>query len=107
MNLTPEQLSTLSPKELETLLLLEELEALSKAKENLPKSNIHLEEVGSNKVSVIKSLRMLTEMEMSLTDAKNLVDRAPTVVLTVPTEEAEKAKIELEAAGAKVSIKSV
>ena len=59
---------------------------------------------GDNKVAVIKAVRGLTGL--GLKEAKDAVEGAPTVVKAgVSKDDAEKAKKELEEAGAKVEIK--
>jgi len=59
---------------------------------------------GAQKIQVIKVVRELTKL--GLKEAKDLVDGAPKPVLEkVAKEEADKAKAELEAAGASVDIK--
>lgn len=59
---------------------------------------------GDKKVQVIKEVRSLTSL--GLKEAKDLVDAAPkSVVEKVSKEDAEKAKAQLEAAGASVEVK--
>ena len=59
---------------------------------------------GDKKIQVIKEVRSLTSL--GLKEAKDLVDGAPKAVLEKATkEEAEKAKAQLEAAGATVELK--
>ena len=59
---------------------------------------------GDKKIQVIKEVRALTSL--GLKEAKDLVDSAPKPVLEgVPKEQADKAKEQLEAAGASVEIK--
>lgn len=66
--------------------------------------NVVLTEIGSQKIQVIKAVRAMTEL--SLTEAKDVVDKAPGNVLEgVTKEEAEKAKATLEEAGATVELK--
>ena len=63
-----------------------------------------LTEVGPNKILVIKAVRELTGL--GLKEAKDLVDAAPKPVLErVPRDQADKAKAQLEAAGASVELK--
>ena len=60
--------------------------------------------VGDNKVNVIKAVREVTSL--GLKEAKDLVDGAPKPVLEkVTKEDAEKAKAQLEGAGATVELK--
>src|SRR5204863_10041841 len=64
---------------------------------------VKLDDVGANKIQVIKVVRSLTSL--GLKEAKDLVDKAPSVVKEdASKEEAAKMKAELEAAGAKVSL---
>ena len=59
---------------------------------------------GDKKIQVIKEVRTLTNL--GLKEAKDLVDGAPKTVLEkVTKEDAEKAKVQLEAAGATVELK--
>jgi large subunit ribosomal protein L7/L12 len=59
---------------------------------------------GDKKIQVIKEVRALTTL--GLKEAKELVDSAPKPVLErVPKEQADKAKAQLEAAGASVELK--
>ena len=65
---------------------------------------IVLTEIGSNKISVIKEIRVVTTL--GLKEAKTLVESAPKTVKEDATkEEAEKIKAQLEKAGAKVELK--
>ena len=67
--------------------------------------DVELTDAGGNKIAVIKAVRTV-KTGLGLADAKKLVESAPTVVLEgVSKEDAEKAKAELEKAGAKVTIK--
>ena len=64
---------------------------------------VKLDEVGPNKINVIKAVREVTSL--GLKDAKDLVERAPANVKEgVGKEDAETAKTKLEEAGAKASI---
>jgi large subunit ribosomal protein L7/L12 len=59
---------------------------------------------GEKKIQVIKEVRALTSL--GLKEAKDLVDAAPKPVLErVPRDQADKAKAQLEAAGASVELK--
>jgi large subunit ribosomal protein L7/L12 len=59
---------------------------------------------GDKKIQVIKEVRALTSL--GLKEAKDLVDAAPKPVLErVPKEQADKAKSQLEGAGASVELK--
>jgi large subunit ribosomal protein L7/L12 len=64
---------------------------------------VELKETGANKINVIKEVRAITGL--GLKEAKDLVEKAPSVVKPEASkEEAEKIKAQLEAAGAKVAI---
>ena len=66
--------------------------------------DVVLESGGDNKIPVIKEVRALTNL--GLKEAKDLVEAAPKAVLEkVNKETAEKAKAQLEGAGAKVTLK--
>ena len=74
------------------------------AEEEQDEFDVILAEVGSQKIPVIKEVRALTNL--GLKEAKDLVDGAPKAVLEkVSKEEAEKAKAQLEGAGATVQLK--
>jgi large subunit ribosomal protein L7/L12 len=65
--------------------------------------DVVLTEVGDKKIQVIKEVRSLTNL--GLKDAKDLVDGAPKAVLEgASKEDAERAKVALEAAGATVEL---
>ena len=66
--------------------------------------DVILAAAGDKKIQVIKEVRTLTSL--GLKEAKDLVDGAPKPVLEkVSKEDAEKAKAQLEAAGATVELK--
>ena len=66
--------------------------------------DVILSAAGDKKIQVIKEVRSLTSL--GLKEAKDLVDGAPKPVLEkVSKEDAEKAKAQLEAAGATVELK--
>jgi len=66
--------------------------------------NVTLTEVGADKIKVIKVVREVTSL--GLKEAKDLVDNAPKPVLEKASkEDAEKAKAQLEGAGATVELK--
>ncbi len=74
------------------------------AEEEQDEFDVILADVGAQKIPVIKEVRTLTNL--GLKEAKDLVDSAPKAVLEkVSKEEAEKAKAQLEGAGAKVELK--
>ena len=67
--------------------------------------DVEITSAGDSKMNVIKAVRVV-KAGIGLNDAKKLVEGAPSIVLEgVSKEEAEKAKAELEKAGAKVTIK--
>ena len=66
--------------------------------------DVILESAGASKIKVIKEVRALTDL--GLKEAKDLVDGAPKPVLEKADKEtAEKAKAQLEEAGATVTLK--
>ncbi|HUQ62839.1 MAG TPA: 50S ribosomal protein L7/L12 [Acidimicrobiales bacterium] len=74
------------------------------AEEEQDEFDVILTTVGDNKIPVIKEVRTLTSL--GLKEAKDLVDNAPKPVLEkVSKEDAEKAKAQLEGAGATVEVK--
>lgn len=67
--------------------------------------DVELTAAGDKKINVIKEVRALIP-DLGLKEAKELVDGAPKMVKSgVSKDEAEKFKKQLEAAGAKVTIK--
>jgi large subunit ribosomal protein L7/L12 len=74
------------------------------AEEEQDEFDVILTGAGDKKIQVIKEVRALTSL--GLKEAKDLVDAAPKPVLEkVSKEEAEKAKAQLEGAGATVELK--
>ncbi|QEG33741.1 50S ribosomal protein L7/L12 [Bythopirellula goksoeyrii] len=74
------------------------------AAEEQTEFDVVLEAVGGNKIAVIKVVRSATGL--GLKEAKDLVEAAPSKVKEgVSKEDAEKAKAELEGAGATAAIK--
>jgi large subunit ribosomal protein L7/L12 len=74
------------------------------AEEEKDEFDVILTGAGDKKIQVIKEVRALTSL--GLKEAKDLVDGAPKAVLEkVNKEEAEKAKAQLEGAGASVEVK--
>ncbi len=74
------------------------------AEEEQDEFDVVLTAAGDKKIQVIKEVRSLTSL--GLKEAKDLVDAAPKPVLEkVSKEDAEKAKAQLEAAGATVELK--
>jgi large subunit ribosomal protein L7/L12 len=74
------------------------------AAEEQDEFDVVLADVGAEKIKVIKEVRTLTSL--GLKEAKDLVESAPKAVLEkVSKEDAERAKAQLEGAGAKVDLK--
>ena len=74
------------------------------AEEEQDEFDVVLTATGDKKIQVIKEVRALTSL--GLKEAKDLVDSAPKPVLEkVSKEDAEKAKAQLEEAGATVELK--
>ena len=79
--------------------------AAAEAAEEKTDFDVELTDAGASKINVIKVVRTV-KPGLGLADAKKIVESAPAVLLEgVSKEEAEKAKAELEKAGAKVTIK--
>ena len=78
--------------------------AAGEAAEEKSEFDVILESAGDKKIAVIKEGRALTSL--GLKEAKDLVDSAPKALLEgVSKEDAEKAKEQLEAAGATITLK--
>jgi large subunit ribosomal protein L7/L12 len=76
----------------------------AEAAEEQTEFDVILTEMGASKIQVIKAVRSITGL--GLKDAKDLVEGAPKPVKeAVSKDEADKAKAELEEAGAKAEIK--
>ena len=76
------------------------------AAEEKTEFDVILASFGDNKVAVIKEVRAITGL--GLKEAKDLVEAAPKALKEGATkEDADKIKAQLEAAGAKVEIKSL
>ena len=74
------------------------------AAEEKSEFDVILESAGDKKIAVIKEVRALTSL--GLKEAKDLVDGAPKPILDgASKEDAEKAKEQLEGAGATVTLK--
>jgi large subunit ribosomal protein L7/L12 len=79
-------------------------EAAAPAEEEKDEFDVILTGAGDKKIQVIKEVRTLTSL--GLKEAKDLVDGAPKPVLEkVAKDDAEKAKAQLEGAGAAVEVK--
>ena len=80
-------------------------EAGGEEKEEKTNFTRHLADAGSQKIAVIKAVRVILP-DLGLKEAKDLVDAAPKEVKKdMPKAEAEEAKKKLEEAGAKVELK--
>ena len=78
--------------------------AAGEAAEEKSEFDVVLESAGDKKIAVIKEVRALTSL--GLKEAKDLVDSAPKPILEgASKEDAEKAKEQLEAAGATITLK--
>ena len=78
--------------------------AAASAEEEKDEFDVILSAVGDKKIQVIKAVRAITNL--GLAEAKALVDGAPKAVLEkAKKEDAEKAKAQLEEAGASVELK--
>jgi len=78
--------------------------AAGEAAEEKSEFDVILESAGDKKIAVIKEVRALTSL--GLKEAKDLVDGAPKPILEgASKEDAEKAKEQLEGAGATVTLK--
>jgi large subunit ribosomal protein L7/L12 len=78
--------------------------AAAAAVEEKTSFNVELTETGANKIAVIKVVKNVTGL--GLKEAKDLVDGAPKMIKEdMKKEDADKLKAELEAAGAKVTLK--
>ncbi len=79
-------------------------EAAAAADEEQSEFEIMLQEIGPNKINVIKAVREVTSL--GLREAKELVEASPTKVKEgVAKDEAESVKAKLEEAGATVEVK--
>ena len=78
--------------------------AAGAAAEEKTSFNAHLTEAGAQKVQVIKAVK--DALGLGLTEAKDLIDAAPSVLKeNVKKEDADKMKKDIEAAGGKVELK--
>jgi large subunit ribosomal protein L7/L12 len=78
--------------------------AAGDADEEKSEFEVHIREIGPNKINVIKAVREVTSL--GLREAKELVESAPAAVKeSVPREEADSVKAKLEEAGAVVEVK--
>ena len=78
-------------------------EAAAAADEEQSEFDIMLQEIGPNKINVIKAVREVTSL--GLREAKELVESAPTKVKEgIAKDDAESVKTKLEEAGATVEV---
>ena len=74
------------------------------AEEEKTEFEVHIREIGPNKINVIKAVREVTSL--GLREAKELVESAPAAVKeAVPRDEADTVKEKLEEAGAVVEVR--
>ena len=77
----------------------------AEAAEEKTEFDVELTAGGENKINAIKALRVI-DQSLGLAEAKAKVESAPVIVATgIKKEEANKMKADLEAAGAKVTLK--
>lgn len=75
------------------------------AAEEKTEFDVELSDAGANKIAVIKAIRTVMS-DLSLKDAKDIVDGAPKVIKEkMKKEEAEDMKAKIEEAGGKVTLK--
>ncbi len=78
-------------------------EAAAAEEEEQSEFNVTLQEIGPNKINVIKAVREVTTL--GLKEAKELVESAPTTVKeAIAKDEADSLKEKLEGAGATVAV---
>ena len=79
-------------------------EAAAVEEEEKTEFEVHIREIGPNKINVIKAVREVTSL--GLREAKELVESAPAAVKeSVPRDEADSVKAKLEEAGAVVEVR--
>lgn len=79
-------------------------EAAAVVEEEKTEFEVHIREIGPNKINVIKAVREVTSL--GLREAKELVESAPAAVKeSVPRDEADSVKAKLEDAGAVVEVR--
>ncbi len=77
--------------------------AAGPAEEEQTEFNVMLQEIGPNKINVIKAVREVTTL--GLKEAKDLVESAPAAIKEgIAKEEADEVKSKLEEAGASVAV---
>ena len=78
-------------------------EAAAVEEEEQTEFNVQLQEIGPNKINVIKAVREVTTL--GLKEAKELVESAPTMVKEgISKDDADQLKEKLEGAGAVVAV---
>ncbi len=78
-------------------------EAAATEEEEKTEFNVQLQEIGPNKINVIKAVREVTTL--GLKEAKELVESAPTLVKEgISKDDADQLKEKLEGAGAVVAV---
>ena len=78
-------------------------EAAAVEEEEQTEFNVQLQEIGPNKINVIKAVREVTTL--GLKEAKELVESAPTTVKEgISKDDADQLKEKLEGAGATVAV---
>lgn len=79
-------------------------ENLEEKKEEKTIFTVEMLDYGTSKINVIKTIR--TILDLGLKEAKDFVETVPAIIKKdVPSNEAEKIKTTLEAAGAKIVLK--
>jgi large subunit ribosomal protein L7/L12 len=79
--------------------------AAAAAEEEKTEFDLVLEDIGAQKIQVIKAVREINA-SLGLKEAKDVVESAPAAILEgVTKEEAEAARATLEAAGAKAAVR--
>ena len=95
--------SAAAPVAVTTLQGVAATEEAAQEEEEQSEFTVQLQEIGPNKIKVIKAVREVTTL--GLKEAKELVESAPTAVKEgIPKEEADELKGKLESAGATVAL---
>ena len=95
--------SAAAPVAVTTMQGVAATEEAAQEEEEQSEFTVQLQEIGPNKVNVIKAVREVTTL--GLKEAKELVESAPTAVKEgIPKEEADQLKGKLESAGATVAL---
>jgi large subunit ribosomal protein L7/L12 len=81
-----------------------DVEDLHEKVEEKTSFTVEMTDFGTSKVNVIKTIR--TILDLGLKEAKDFVESLPAIIKKdIPAVEAEKIKVSLEAAGAKIILK--